>query len=536
MAWLLSLPVLILCVGIGLDIDLPGIYMDAVNPDYMVARMLGGDYRTHIWVLPGNMIVGRIPLLSSLYHGTLHAWIGAPLFAMLGSSVFSLRIVHGLFASLILVTALTWVRRSGAKPIVVIFTGIAVALDPCFIFSFRTQSYITMAPMAALLTSLLLLERARTAVDARRLLFASAALYGLSIYGYFIYAFFLPAIVASTLLWPINDSRYAHWQQRIWPLIAGLCFGVGLYVLGYVRIAYVTGGVSGLVDFISSTQASLGAFSSTLGLMDRVGVAIHFFDSVAQNWWNSDQMIGGHEVSAFGSFRTFLFLLSPIALWILAELMARGNRYLRATAGLMISFFVTSLTFGNRLGGHHYVALLVLAYIVLAIGISRVGRVLGSGGSRVGVAVILSLFVLLGGQSVSAQLFLRAKLNETGGVGLFSEAINRYAEELKMTHTSDYVVMPDWGIYFPVAFLTAGKVEIFYEARADFERRALCSGRNIQVVLITGDRALRYREWTQALGWSAPALRSFRQRNGPVVFEVATFIGDRSHAACAVTR
>ncbi len=80
-------------------IELPGVYMDAVNPDYLVARVL--NWRREpmtAWVLPGNYLLGaRFPILVSLYHGSQHFWLGLPLFWLLGTTVESLRIVHALF-------------------------------------------------------------------------------------------------------------------------------------------------------------------------------------------------------------------------------------------------------------------------------------------------------------------------------------------------------------------------------------------------------------------------------------------------------
>lgn len=61
-------------------INLPGIFADAINPDYLVARILSPDpQRSITWVLFGNSLLGdRAPVLISLYHGSQQFWLGLP--------------------------------------------------------------------------------------------------------------------------------------------------------------------------------------------------------------------------------------------------------------------------------------------------------------------------------------------------------------------------------------------------------------------------------------------------------------------------
>jgi len=81
-------------------VELPGVYMDAVNPDYLVVRVFTWHREPMAaWVLPGNYLLdARFPILVSIHHGSQHFWLGLPLFWLLGTTVESLRIVHALFA------------------------------------------------------------------------------------------------------------------------------------------------------------------------------------------------------------------------------------------------------------------------------------------------------------------------------------------------------------------------------------------------------------------------------------------------------
>ena len=61
-ASLVFLPAFLLfSLGAVTDISLPGVYMDAVNPDYLVVRLLNPEAAANVspWTLPGNLLLGR---------------------------------------------------------------------------------------------------------------------------------------------------------------------------------------------------------------------------------------------------------------------------------------------------------------------------------------------------------------------------------------------------------------------------------------------------------------------------------------------
>ena len=53
------------------QIDLPGVYMDAVDPDYLVVRLLNRHAQPiTAWLLGGNYLHGKVPVLITFYHGS----------------------------------------------------------------------------------------------------------------------------------------------------------------------------------------------------------------------------------------------------------------------------------------------------------------------------------------------------------------------------------------------------------------------------------------------------------------------------------
>ena len=78
------------------QITLPGVYMDAVNPDYLVVRLLNRHAEPIVpWLLNGNDLFGIAPVLISLYHGSQQVWLGLPFFALFGMTVTGLNVQPG---------------------------------------------------------------------------------------------------------------------------------------------------------------------------------------------------------------------------------------------------------------------------------------------------------------------------------------------------------------------------------------------------------------------------------------------------------
>jgi hypothetical protein len=159
-----ALALLVLAAGVAAQIEQPGLYFDEVYVDYMVVPLVQAhpvELPAQYWLPPGNYLFGRLPLLVQLYHGALPLYLGLPLYAVLGTDVAAVRIVHGAFAAAVLVLAWLLMRRASVPPWIAGLAAIALALDPAFLFAFRTQYYILLVPLIPLLLGVLLAERAR---------------------------------------------------------------------------------------------------------------------------------------------------------------------------------------------------------------------------------------------------------------------------------------------------------------------------------------------------------------------------------------
>ena len=510
------------------QITLPGVYMDAVNPDYIAVGLLDLKAEPLLpWLLPGNLLLDRAPIMISFYHGSQQVWLGLPFFAIFGTDVAGLRLTHAMFALGVLAALYAWLGRSGARPWHAAIACAALALDPAFSYAFRTQSYITLAPAAWLFLALYALARAndaRTRVTAW--LLASGLFYGLAVVGYFIYAFFLPALVLAVAGLPTIGRTPRTWML----LTAGALVGGIWYPIGYALAARHLGGVGAAWEYFQQTQRAIHAFSGQPDFADRVTHLLVNVQSVFHNWYHQSLIFGGPADLPGARYKTSLLLGGALLLWGRAEWKRQPAWPLRTMVALFASFVAIALVFGTRLSGHHFMVLLPIAYCALALGLVALSQGPPSWGST-GWTVALP-FAALVAINTGGQVEEAARLHEVRGVGLYSDAINRMAADLDADPRRPVVYFPDWGLFMPVVFLTGGRVATDTTGNVASLRKTLCAGRDVAVAFVTGDRVARIREWRDKLAWDAPGITPYAQADGKLLFEVARFRGRRGAPDC----
>lgn len=517
------------------QITLPGVYMDAVNPDYLVVRILNPQAEPiTAWLLPGNYLGEKTPVLISFYHGSQQFWLGLPMFWLFGTSVTGIRLTHAMFGLGVLAALYAMLARSGMRPWQAMLACATLAIDPGFSYAFRTQSYITLAPAAWLFLSLYCLQRAATLGTRNgRWLAASGTFYGLAIVGYFIYAFFLPAMLLAVRLWspPAAGALGVHPRPAPWPTwLTGLALGGMFYPIGYALTIHNLGGFANAWSYFQQTQKALNAFSEQAPLLQRISHEGTLIASVVQNWFHHMLIFDEYAPVPGASYKTALVFGGPVMLWAAAEIRRQASPQLRVLVALGVSFAAIALVFGTRLSGHHFMVLLPLAYAALAEGLrTRAGIAIRR---RAASMAFVLTFATLAALNVGGQLREANRLRETRGIGLFSDAINRLATDLNARERKPFVYFPDWGLSMPIALLTGGTVGMDSLDNFTEARRMLCAGRDVAVAVITGDRAARVEEWQQSLRWSAPETTVYRQADGKDLFALATFPGQLGGPDC----
>ena len=491
-------------MGAVTHIDAPGLYMDAVNPDYLVVRLLGQSAATPAWVLPGVLMFGLFPVLGQIYHGALPYWLGLPAYALFGTGVVGVRLTNMLFGLLVLVSAGLFLRAFRARPVVAGLTLAALALDPGFLFTFRTQFYINVLPLALLLLAVAWAEHRRLA-PTPAVAFATGVLAGASVYGYFIYAFLVPvAALHAALRWH-GDVRAGR-LMACWS--AGLAVGAMPYLLGMILIMAATGGPQGFLDFIKINLGALSVGQSVLTLAGR----LDYFRKMVL-WTVTDvgptaMMLHRSLPLAFPALKPALLLGLPAfgAVCALARPSARPG--ILVVLGFVLGTGILFVAFGNRLWLHHAAMLLPILYLALALTLDLAGR------SRMALAAALLVTVpLIAGNAADRQAVM-VELDRTGGVGLASDAVERFAEDALRHPAPTHAFFPDWGIFMPFTMVTSGSIPLTAGFTPEEARAALCAGQDALLAVVNADGLDRLRGWTEAVGWSEPEQTTYLQRDG----------------------
>lgn len=341
-------------------IELPGLYMDAVNPEFLAAKWFHPQLANPLPVMP----TATIPWLGNLYHGVENLYVGLLVFCVMGLNLTALRVAQALFGAGIVALTYGVARRTGVNRLLSFSAAAFLATDVAFIASFRTQFYIVLAGLFWLLGALYLLVSTRTDESSLWRYVGAGVLCGLAVYGYFVYLFFLPVMV-----W-LMPRRRAVW--RGW--ITGFVVGMLPYVAGYLSLMKAVGGVSQGLQWIHNQVVGLAPLASDLTLWGRVTNSIRNTVYAAENIANELMIFGAAAPDPWVNVKSQV-LLGLVALALAQAVYAR--RWLGARPQLSgqqlvwlpVCYFVATIALGNRLWIHHFGMLLPLAYLVAAIGL-----------------------------------------------------------------------------------------------------------------------------------------------------------------------
>lgn len=449
----------------------PGLYMDAVNPDYQVVRMLNPQSPTAIYELPGNMLFGRLPVLGSLYHGSYTTYVTLPFYVLLGGTMVSIRLAHLALGLFVLVAAglLLWeTTRSG------IVTGIgllALAVDPTFFLLFRTQAYLPLFPVFLVLLSLYVIHRR----PAARGYFGAGVLLGLAAFGYFVYLFALPGIV----LFVYYDSKREGRKRALAMVAAGIVAGMLPYALGYALIFGELG--------VRLGAASIDSYVHTLNVVTNESFTQRVLYIIAQTWyvvtgrWEWLTFWALNRVDVVGLLKACVLVGLPICvLAFLRRPYPFGRGF--ALAGLtVLSFALFATVFGGRLGGHDLAAVVPMLYVLATIAaLALVAAARRQNVTRLAAAGGVVLCVL----NAATGLAMTQRLATYGGTAFYSDIISDAPREAALRGDTSPYVFASWGGMMPFIYLTDGRIPVF---DADHLQEALCTYGSANVVLLGGD-------------------------------------------------
>jgi hypothetical protein len=505
---------------------LPGVYMDTVNPDYIIVRLLNWDPRVYGWILPGTCIFDIFPTIIQLYHGAVPYYVGMPFYMLFGTGVAAIRIVNSIFASLVLLSAGVFLRTFGVRPLFVGLVLTVLALDPGLLFSFRTQSYITLLPISFIFLSVSIVENAGPFAS-RRVCGIAGLLVGLSVYGYFIYLFLAPA-TAAHFWWKVRSNPGCRVQFSTW--LMGFALGVSPYLIGYVLMFIATGGAKGFERFLAAGLENASVGSSKLDSWHRVKYFTMLVSGTVDFKGQTSVMLNEMFTPYFHRSKRFFLIDLGIIYLVLNLIFVRRVTAIVFIAGLFLGMIFLFVCFGDRLGFHHIALTLPLLYLALALCIEYIAGLTSFGRAKL---VLLLPFLILGiGNAIDRQRVM-LDLERTGGVGLASDAIDRFAQESLSNPDPTFGFFPDWGVFMPFEMITGGQIPLLTDFSPDAARRKLCEGRDALLAIINDQGVDRLAAWINAVGWGAPEVVVYRQRDGaPVLTSVRWRASAPTHPTC----
>ncbi|MDD0810268.1 acyltransferase [Curvibacter sp. RS43] len=521
----LALALVVFWVGVLRQVDLPGIYMDGVNPDYLAVRVLNPELNNPAWVLP----FWGIPFLGGLYHGLQNAYVGVPVFWLMGSTVIALRVAQALFGAAIVVGLFAVTERATRSRVLAGLAAVALAADVAFLASFRTQNYIILGGLAWFMFAIWPLSNPERVPPSRRTWLLSGVASGLAVYGYFVLGFFMPAVVLGVWLAARPGQRWS--TLFTWGL--GAALGLLPYVLGYLSMAIAVGGWTAMLDLLRQLTTSLAPFSSKLSLQETLQHALSLLDLGLGNGGN-EQMIFGQQIGAgpWVQVKLWLFRALPLLLFVLLYMRVRagqaGNR--RGSLILLLlplSYLAVSCLFGTRLWAHHYSVLTPFLYLMLALLAYHLGRIFCQGWTgqpqkRWQRALVLSLGLGLLAGNLSQQQRFFDTLQISGGTGRMTNALNQLAQDALNQPKDTLYLLPDWGFFMPFAYLTGNRVPFRLETNPQMVQSVPKHYPKLSLAFWQAKDTERFQAELRALGVQDAQLRTYYRLDGAPAFYLLT--------------
>jgi len=455
LAWA-ALAALLTWLAVG-NLEAPGVYFDeALCAHFAKDFLTGGSGHPD---LPGRTIdlFGRpFPLYILGYLGALKSWMLLPGFAAFGVSPAVMRLTMLAWTLVGLLLLLLAARRLLGLPAAVL-AGLLLALDPSFYFISLCDWGPVVPSYLCRFAGLYFVLRWWDGRRGRDLFLAGLAL-GLGFFNKIDFAVILAgcglalAIAGGPWLWRELRRRPAVGSHLSWG-VAGFLLGAApmLWSLPNVVRGLLVGWAAAKPGEAAEKLHTLAATldgSYFYRLIDQGGAFARMYDTAAP-------------------FRSPFGFLAALALAYLAAAAWRSQR--QGTPDRVAAFLVLStalVLLGTWLlpGAvriHHWTLVYPLPHLALGAAAARLwqrpgGRETAGQAAPRGLRALaaVALAAALGGHLLALHA-TRRLIAETGGRGLWSNALDRFAAEVR-TRRDLTLVSYDWGFYENLALLTDG--------------------------------------------------------------------------------
>jgi Dolichyl-phosphate-mannose-protein mannosyltransferase len=437
------------------QIRLPGLYYDELFQDTTSLAFVKGGLGSQVAWVPDTeiSIAGHsLPLMSHAYIGAVKTVAFAPVAAAFGLTPGSVRFFTIAVAALALVAFAAFARCVFPRPFVAGVAVLLLATDPSYVFFSRVD--LGPSVFMFLLNAVGLWQLAVWWRTGRtRALVLGAFAFGLGVYDKLTFAWIVLGVAVAALLVAYRGVLARFDRRR-------LAIGTGAFVLGALPV---------IVYNLSWPPRSLGpAFHGTLHVSGGTETG-NFFERLYRRFETLVGLLDGRtigELIAGAEWRSLLLpilaLVSAAGILLLSLAPTLRGRFAPARFVVYMGTLIlvaAALTPGGSFP-HHVLLVYPLPHLAIAAFLVEVcviarERLHRPGAWAVAGAVVAAVVAAVSVSSVTSGRIL-ARLDTTGGVGNFSDAIYTLDRYLQRRNRTERFVAIDWGIFQPLVGLSQG--------------------------------------------------------------------------------
>jgi len=459
-------------------IELPGLYYDEALDVVPTMQLVTGQ---HVEEHRSIEVLGhRLPMMVSEYVGPVSTYLTLPFFLLFGVSVFSLRLATIVFAVGTIIFAFYFLKLFFNRK-VAFLTALLLAVNPAFIMWSRQGNHVSSLMSFMATGSLYCLYRWYKKRE-DFYLHVGSFLLGLGLCQKIIFLWFIMALGLAVLTQKINLREIIAFRTWIREM-AEKAAGFGIKRLGLSLLSFCVG-LSMMLWYNLTTPGTIRMILSNLVVTSKGTNNLAFWTNFLKRGEDFQHVLSGDLFSyTGGSYANKLYVPLFVVAFLscLVVSLLPIERQNRKKTGFVVILFIALLVFScftiGGLSPYHLLILLPLPQVMISLFICDAGVLLRGAHSSDWVGRILSV-APLAVVMVIVVLDLgviknyHVAMDETGGVGMFSDAIYDLADYLE-DHDMTTPLAVDWGFGKNIQFLTKGAVnpvEIFqYSSEPDEE-------------------------------------------------------------------
>jgi 4-amino-4-deoxy-L-arabinose transferase-like glycosyltransferase len=463
----------------GYHIELPGLYYDEALDVVPTMQLVTGQ---HVEEHRSVEILGhRLPIMVSEYVGPVSTYLTLPFFLLFGVSVFSLRLATIVFAVGTIIFAFYFLKLFFSRK-VAFWAALLLAVNPAFIMWSRQGNHVS-SLMSFMATGSLYCFYRWYKKRKDVCLYVGSFLLGLGLCQKIIFLWFIMALGLAVLTQRTNlkdMTSFGTWIRET----ARKVEGFGIKRLGLSLLAFCVG-LSMMLWYNLTTPGTIRMILSNLVVTSRGTNNLAFLTNFLKRAEDFRRVLRGDLFSyTGGSYANKLYvpLFIVAFLFCLVVYLLPIKSINKKKRGFVLILFITLFIFScftiGGLSPYHLLILLPLPQIVISLFIyDAVGLLLirfnpSDWARRMLKIVPLTGVMVIVILDLGGMRGYHVAMNETGGVGMFSDAIYDLADYLEDNDTTTLLAV-DWGFRKNIQFLTKGAVnpvEIFqYSQEPDEE-------------------------------------------------------------------